>query len=184
MTDQPKEWWQQGFGFKVQSGTNIDGKEVGYAMITDEHTGYSYYKNGDKLDISLKTSLEVCGRRVNDKEPAKIIYARNGDIHFEAVNGQITLKAKSIRLVAEDSEGEITLNAGKIVEIDGPTSRVKGTNIDVAAKSSANIMGNFVESAAGVQESSSSLVDIFQGSFIGQILNSLNNVKKFLQIIT
>ena len=183
MADQPKEWWQQGFGFKAQSGTYINGKEVGYALITDEHTGYSYYKNGDKLDISLGTSLEVCGRRVNDKEPAKIIYARNGDIHFEAVNGQITLKANSIRLVAEDSDGEITLTAGKIVEIDGPTSRVKGTNIDIAAKSSANIIGNYVEAGAGVQQSSSSLVDITQGSFIGQLLNALSNVRKFLQII-
>ncbi len=106
MTDQKKEWWQQGYGFKVQSGTTINGKEVGYGMITDEHTGYTYYKDGDKWDISLKTSMEICGRKVNEKEPAKIIYARNGDIHFEAVNGQITLKAKSIRLVAEDGDGQ------------------------------------------------------------------------------
>lgn len=183
MADQQKEWWQQGFGFKVQSGTIINGKEVGYAMTTDEHTGYSYYKNGDKWDISLRTSLEVCGRKVNEKEPAKIIYARNGDIHFEAVNGQITLKARSIRLVAEDGEGEVTIQAGKVVEIDGPTSRIKGTNIDIPAQNSVNIMGQYVETAAGVQESSSSLVDIFQGSFIGQILNSLGNLKKFLSII-
>ena len=183
MSDQPKEWWQQGFGFKVQAGTTIDGKEVGYAMITDEHTGYSYYKNGDKWDLSLGTSLEVCGKNVNDNVPAKVIYARNGDIEFIAPGGQITLKARSIRILAEDGDGEITLNAGKILELDGPTSRVKGTNIDIAAKSSANLVGNFVEAGAGVQQSSSSLVDIFQGSFIGQILNTLNNVKKFLQII-
>jgi len=44
MTDQPKEWWQQGYGFKVQAGTKINGKEVGYGVITDEHTGYAYYK--------------------------------------------------------------------------------------------------------------------------------------------
>jgi hypothetical protein len=168
MTDQPKEWWQQGYGFKVQAGTKINGKEVGYGVITDEHTGYAYYKNGDKWDLSLKTSLEVCGKKVNEKEPAKIIYAKNGDIHFEAVNGQITLKARSIRLVAE---------------IDGPTSRIKGTNIDIPAQNSVNIMGQYVETAAGVQESSSSLVDIFQGSFIGQILNSLGNLKKFLQLL-
>lgn len=183
MTDQPKEWWQQGFGFKEQSGTYINGKEVGYALITDEHTGYSYYKNGDKLDIALGTSLEVCGRQVKEKEPAKIIYARNGDIHFEAVNGQIVIKARSIRLVAEDYDGEVTIQAGKVVELDGPTSRVKGTNIDIAAKNNASIMGQYVESAAGVQQSSSSLTDLTQGSFIGQILNALGSLKKFLQLI-
>lgn len=183
MTDQPKEWWRQGFGYKEQSGTYINGKEVGYALITDEHTGYSYYKNGDKLDITLGTSLEVCGRQVKEKEPAKIIYARNGDIHFEAVNGQIVLKARSIRLVAEDQEGEVTIQAGKIVELDGPTSRVKGTNIDIAAKNNASIMGQYVESAAGVQQSSSSLTDLTQGSFIGQLLNVLGSLRKFLQLI-
>ena len=46
------------------------------------------------------------------------------------------------------------------------------------------MIGNYVESAAGVQQSSSSLVDIFQGSFIGQLLNSLGNLKKFLKIVT
>ena len=40
------------------------------------------------------------------------------------------------------------------------------------------MIGNYVESAAGVQQSSASLVDIFQGSFIGQLLNSLGNLKK------
>ena len=74
--------------------------------------------------------------------------------------------------------------AGKIAEIDAPTSRMKGTNIDVTGKNSVNMIGNYVESAAGVQQSSSSLVDIFQGSFIGQLLNSLGNLKKFLKIVT
>ena len=51
-----------------------------------------------------------------------------------------------------------------------------------AGKNSVNMIGNYVESAAGVQQSSASLVDIFQGSFIGQLLNSLGNLKKFLQL--
>ena len=61
--------------------------------------------------------------RVKDKEPAKVIYARNGDIHFEAPNGQITLKAKNIRLVSQDGNGEVTIQAGKTIEIDGPTAK-------------------------------------------------------------
>lgn len=182
MAEQSREWFKQGIGYRVQSGTLINGKVVGYGMITDEHCGYTYYRDGTKLDISTSTSIEVCGRQVKDKEPGKIIYAKNGDIHLEAVNGQITLKAASIRLIAEDGEGEITFQAGKVIESDAPTNRVKGTNVDIAAKNSTNLMGNYVESAAGVQQSSSSLTDLFQGSFIGQILNSLGNLKKFLKI--
>ena len=55
--------------------------------------------------------------------------------------------------------------------------RVKGTNVDITGKNSVNMIGNYVESAAGVQQSSASLVDIFQGSFIGQLLNSLEILK-------
>lgn len=184
MTDQPKEWWRQGFGYKEQSGTIINGKEVGYGLITDEHCGYAYFKNGDSQHISLKTSLEVVGRYCQEKEPAKVIYARQGDIVFEAPNGQITLKARNVRIIGEDGEGEVTIQAGKTVEIDGPTARLKGTNVDITAASAVNTMGSYVESAAGVQNSSSSLSDIFQGSFIGQLLNALGNVKKFLKVAT
>ena len=46
-----------------------------------------------------------------------------------------------------------------------------------------NVIPNWdVDAAAGVQQSSASLTDIFQGSFIGQILNSLGNLKKFLKL--
>jgi len=183
MAEQEKEWWQQGFGYRVQAGTIIGGKKCSYSVITDESAGFTYYRDGDKSDITLRTSTEVCGLDCQEKEPAKSIIAKNGDIVLEAPNGQITLKAKNIRIMAQDGSGELTLQAGKIVEMDAPASRVKGTNIDIAATNSTSLLGNYVESAAGVQQSSASLVDVFQGSFIGQILNSLGNLKKFLKII-
>jgi hypothetical protein len=183
MAEQEKEWWQQGYGYRVQAGTVIGGKKCSYSVITDEATGFTYYQDGDKSDIALKNSTEVCGLNSQEGEPAKVIQAKNGDIVLEAPNGQITLKAKSIRIMGEAGDGEVTIQAGKIVEMDAPASRVRGTNIDIAATSSTSLLGNYVESAAGVQQSSASLVDIFQGSFIGQLLNSLGNLKKFLKII-
>lgn len=183
MAEQEKEWWQQGFGYRVQAGTEIGGKKCSYSVITDEATGFTYYQDGDKSDIVLKSSVEVCGVIAQEKVPAKVIEAKNGDIEFLAPNGQITLKAKSIRIMGEAGDGEVTIQAGKVVEMDAPASRVKGTNIDITATNSASMLGNYVEAAAGVQQSSASLVDVFQGSFIGQILNSLGNLKKFLKII-
>jgi len=183
MAEQEKEWWQQGFGYRVQAGTIIGGKKCSYSVITDEATGFTYYQDGDKSDVVLKNSIEVCGLNSQAAEPAKSIIAKNGDIVLEAPNGQITLKAKSIRIMGEAGDGEVTIQAGKIVEMDAPASRVRGTNIDIAATNSTSLLGNYVESAAGVQQSSASLVDIFQGSFIGQLLNSLGNLKKFLKII-
>ena len=93
-------------------------KKVQYSMITDSHNGFTYFENGDKGEIISGSSTEKVGMNVNSKEPAKVIYAANGDIVFEAPGGQITLKAKNIRIIAEDGEGEITLQAGKILEAD------------------------------------------------------------------
>lgn len=181
--EQEKEWWQQGYGYRVQAGIEIAGKKCSYSVITDESTGFTYFKDGDKHDVVLGTSTDVCGVNAQEKTPAKIVKAMNGDIVFEAPNGQIVLKAKNVRIVGEGGDSEVTIQSGKIVEIDAPSNKVRGTNIDVAATNSTSLLGNYVEAAAGVQQSSSSLVDIFQGSFIGQILNSLGNLKKFLKLI-
>lgn len=178
--EQEKEWWQQGFGFRVQSGMELSGKKVQYSMITDSHNGFTYFENGDKGEIISGSSTEKVGMNVNSKEPAKVIYAANGDIVFEAPGGQITLKAKNIRIIAEDGEGEITLQAGKVLEADAPTSRVKGTNVDVTAVSGAKVIGSYTDIGAAVQQTSSSLSDATQGSFIGTILNVLGDVRKFL----
>ena len=83
MTEQPKEWFRQGFGYRESSGVYIEGREVGYSLITDEATGYTYYKDGGKEEVVLGTSLEVGGHTVKDKEPGKVIFAKNGDIHLE-----------------------------------------------------------------------------------------------------
>lgn len=178
---QGKEWWQQGFGYRIEGGFTEAGKEISYSMITDEGTGFRYYKTGDYWSINDRSSIERCGIRLNDKEVAKLIQADNGDIVLEAPNGQITLKAKNIRIMAEDGDGEITMQAGKILEADAPTSRVKGTNVDIAAVSGAQVMGSYADITAGVQQSSSSLTDITQGSFVGAVLNVLGNIKKYLE---
>lgn len=178
---QAKEWWQQGFGYRLQGGNVEAGKEVSYSMITDEGTGFSYYKTGDYWNINDRSSVEICGLKSNDKEVAKLIYAENGDIVLEAPGGQVQIKAKNIRLLAEDGGGEITLQAGKILEADAPTSRVKGTNVDITAVSGAQMIGSYVDASAAVQQSNSSLTDITQGSLVGSILNALGNIKKFLE---
>lgn len=178
---QAKEWWQQGFGYRIQGGNVEAGKEVSYSMITDEGTGFSYYKTGDYWNINDKSSVERCGMKLNDKEVAKLIYADNGDIEIRAPGGQITLLAKHIRILAQDGDGEITMQAGKILETDAPTARVKGTNVDITATSGAQMIGSYTDMSAAVQASSSSLTDITQGSLVGSILNVLGNIKKFLE---
>lgn len=178
---QGKEWWQQGFGYRIEGGFTEAGKEISYSMITDEGTGFRYYKTGDYWNINDRSSVERCGIRLNDKEVAKLIQADNGDIEIRAPGGQITLMAKNIRIVAEDGDGEITLQAGKILEADAPTSRVKGTNVDITAVSGAQVLGSYADMTAGVQQSSSSLTDITQGSFVGAVLNVLGNIKKYLE---
>ena len=88
---------------------------------------------------------------------------------------------KNIRIIAEDGDGEITMQAGKILEADAPTSRLKGTNVDITAVSGAQIIGSDVDASASTQAPVSSLTDVTQGSLVGTVLNVLGNVKKFLE---
>jgi hypothetical protein len=145
------------------------------------------FDDGDKAETVRRTSMEVtgCGKKgtmCKEGEPSKLIYAQSGDIHIEAVNGSIVLKAKNIRIVATDGSGEITLESGKILEFKAPVTNVKGTNVNITGSSKVTTLGQFVENSASVQASTTSLVDIAQGSFLGKILGAIGSLKKFLNI--
>jgi hypothetical protein len=138
--------------------------------------------DGDKIETTPRTSLEVVGAKCTDKEPAKVIYAKNGDIEIRAPGGQITLIAKNIRIVAEDGSGEITLKSNKIIQTDAPSTKVVGTNVDIAANSQASMMGEFSEVVGGVQASIGTITDSKKGSFIGALLSILGKFEKYLKL--
>ena len=166
---------------KIYSNVRHDNFVVEYGITTDSGNAEMLQEDGKRVEVVPSTSYEYVGRKCNDKEPAKIIYAENGNIQLEAVNGDIILKAKNIRIVAEDGSGEITLNSGKIVEFKAPSIKENGTNITVTASGNLETIAGTKSGSAQIQNQDGSSVDLLQGTFLGQIMSGLQSVKKFFR---
>ena len=166
---------------KMYSNVNYGNNTIDYGVTTDGGNSVFLQKDGKRNEYVPSTSYELVGDRCNDDEPGKVILATNGNIHLEAQNGDIILKARNIRIVAEDGSGEITLNSGKIIEIKAPYVKENATNIAVTASGNLETMSGTKSGSAQIQNSDGSSTDLLQGTFLGQIFSGLQSLKKFFK---
>lgn len=171
-------------GFRIEAGTDSakNGK-IDVSCTTNKGQGIIIYENGNSDFVVNATSKEVLGHNIeDDKTPAKIIDAINGDIHLRAKNGTIILEAANIRIVGVDGEGgEITIQGSKIVSIEGPTITAQASgDATIAAAKEAHLTGT---AAANLNSSgkntSNSGVDTDSSSIMGQILAGIKKFKDF-----
>ena len=165
----------------IYSNVECDGKKIDYGVTTDSGNSTLMLTDGNKVDVTPKTSLECVGERVQDNEPAKTIQATNGNIQLEAKNGDIILKAKNIRIVAEDGSGEVTINSTKIISINAPYIKENATNITMTASGNVETFGNNIASSAQILNDAGSSVDMVQGSLLGKAFSGLKGLKKFFK---
>jgi hypothetical protein len=165
---------------KVYSNVETLGVISEYAVTTDCGHMIQMRENGDRADYVPKSSEEYVGEKCKENEIAKIIYAKNGNIYLDAPAGDVVIRAKNIRLVAQDGSGEVTIRSGKIIEFNGPVVRTKGTDVTITATKSVDVIATTADISASVQASSSSLSDATQGSFVGGILSTISKLKQFL----
>lgn len=173
MTNQPKRHIDKKPGYETKSGTtDPDNKKTDLAMFTDNGQGFHYSKeNGMKLDLCFGTSYELCGADITtDGIPGKVIRAENGNINIEAMNGEVVIKAKSIRLVAQDGSGEITLVSAKQVAINSPIQNFKGTVSNTVMTSTADTAALAAGVRGEIQQTSSSGDADNEGSILTQLL--------------
>jgi hypothetical protein len=183
MTEQPKEYSRKYPGFEVKSGTpDAAGKKIDYAVFTDNGQGFEYTVEGNYYERCDKTSYELCGAEITDeKQPAKVIKASNGNINIEAPGGEVIIRAKSIRLVAEDGQGEITLTALKAAAITAPVQTFKGANSNTVMTNSLSLGAQVVESSGNIQNSANSGADDTESSILNKLLKINDKFKKFLK---
>ena len=174
-------------GFRIEAGTDSakNGK-IDIACTTDKGQGIIIYENGN-CDFTVdKTSKEVVGHKItDDKTPAKVINAVNGDIHLRALNGTIILEAKNIRIIGVDgSEGEVTIQGSKIVKMSAPNVEVQSSGAaTIAAAQGVNIAGAYTDISASTQTTISSGVDAASSSLLGQVLSAIKKFKDFFKSI-
>ena len=168
--------------FQVTSGAkDFTGTVMEYSVVTDTSQGIHYAANGNKFDNCNASSIEVCGQNCDETSFAKSIKAKNGNILIEALNGEIVLKANSIRLVARDAKGEITLTANSQVHVDSPIVNEKGTIGNSFMSNSKSIASNATDVVGGFQMTAGVTTDIFKGTFLGGVMKALSKFKKWLE---
>ena len=166
---------------KIYSNVNYDNFSVDYGVTTDGGTSIFLQKDGKKVEVVPSTYYEYVGEKCNESEPAKIIYAQNGDIYLDAPNGDIIIRAKNVRIVAEDGSGEVTVNSGKIIDLSAPAVKENATNITVAAPGNLETMVGTKSGSTQIQNQDGSSTDLLQGTFLGSIMSGLQNLQKFFQ---
>ena len=125
----------QSFAFYADKGegkSGSGGPGTGKAVL---------YTPGQSCEV-LGEGLKV--RDAGDIQPvyAKTINCKKGDMLLQCENGDITIKARNINLVAEGGgqDGQFFIEASRIAQITAPDVRVQGEKILISAKNSANII--------------------------------------------
>tara|TARA_B100001564_G_scaffold299888_1_gene266534 strand:+ start:719 stop:1351 length:633 start_codon:yes stop_codon:yes gene_type:complete len=125
----------QSFAFYADKGegkSGSGGPGTGKAVL---------YTPGQSCEV-LGEGLKV--RDAGDIQPvyAKTIKCKKGDLLIDCENGDVTIKARNINLVAEGGgqDGQFFIEAARLAQITAPDIRVQGEKILISAKNSANII--------------------------------------------
>ena len=110
-----------------QGGPGIE-KGKGQAGQGGPGTGRHVMRTPGMSQETVGKGLKVRDSGENDELPAKLIVAKRGDIRLEAENGNIYLKARNItlstdKLAAGNKDGEITIDATRMVHLKAPDVR-------------------------------------------------------------
>jgi hypothetical protein len=183
MADQPKEYYEKKPGFVVKSGTkqDVSGKTIDYAVYTDYSQGFEFTTDGNHTQIANKTSYDISGLDGTDNVPAKVIRAKKGDIIIEAMDGDIILRGKNIRVVALDGAGEVTVVSGKHFAVNAPVQSFKGSNANTVMSNSSSVGAQTTDTTGNMQNTQSTGVEESQSSILSQLLGIVKKFQKFFE---
>jgi hypothetical protein len=189
MADQPNEYYEKfPGGFQVASGVpGPDKVMIDYAVATDHGQGFSYTQEGNKYDVTNQVSYDLSGcdtkNPIPSGQPSKVIRAKTGNISIEALSGDIILRAKNIRIIAEDGSGEVTIQSGKNITIKGPVANIDSTNVNVSAKNNIGLGGGSVETFGKTSVSQVKGTDVFLEPINSFLSGAYKWFKKFVPFL-
>ena len=124
----------QRFAFYSGTGQGGSGKGPGTGKCVLYTPGCSSEVLGEGLKVRAPGDISQL--------PAKITCAKKGDIISVCENGDVTIKARNINLVAEGGgqDGVINLKGTRLINVEAPDIRLQGEKILISACNSANII--------------------------------------------
>ena len=140
-------------GFEIVSNnlTELYGVSE-YVLNTDEDQGMGFYKNGTGKLSSNKSFEIISGESTHTKDDNSVaigLYAKNGNVHIKADNGDIILEGKNIKMWAHgeenDDRGIFHIEANKEFTLDTPTIKLNASDaLQMFGKSNVTMLGGNV----------------------------------------
>lgn len=178
--DEPQVNILQKSTYRVEGGTQSkDHGKVEHGITTNSDQGIVFYEDGNQYICVNKTSTEVVGHNADEKTPAKVIFAKNGDIEIRAPRGQITLVAKHVRIISDDVDGEVTINSTKTICTNSPNFSVRGTSASIVTSNNVNIASGFVKNHGENTVENTAGPDVGRTSFLGKLMGAFETFKSF-----
>ena len=123
-----------------------------YVLNTDEAQGMGFYKNGTGKMHSNKSFEIISGESTHTKDDNSVavgVYAKNGNVHIKADNGDIILEGKNIKMWAHgeenDDRGIFHIEANKEFTLDTPTIKLTAADaLQMFGKSNVTMLGGNV----------------------------------------
>lgn len=157
-------------------------KDISFGVTTQYNQSFIFQTDGSSIFTLDGRSTEVVGRNIapDSKQPAKLIYAKNGDIYLKSLNGDIILDGKNVRITATDAlGGQIVLDATKIIQLMAPISNIQGDEITIAASGTVRAGGGTFEAYSQISTELTQGTDEVKASFFGKILSAIKEFKNF-----
>lgn len=183
MADQGKEYYEKKPGFVVKSGTpqDLTGKTTDYAVFTDHGQGFVWTTDGEHQQIANKTSYDISGIDGKDNVPAKVIRAKKGDIVIEAMDGDIIIRGKNVRIIGLDGAGEVTVTSGKQFSVNSPVQSLKGSNFNTVMSNSVSIGAQAIDTNGNILNAANSGAEEKQSSVLSQVLGVVKKFTSFFE---
>ena len=143
-----------------------------YMMTTDTEQCLHFYKRGH-CKLGSNRSMEIIsGETAKQANLGVGIRAKHGAVFIDAADGDLVLRGRNIKIMTNNnSEGQIVLNAAKIIDFKAPKLNLDASYIDIKATSDLNLI-------AGQLVGYSHATDMEFGS--GDTVSLLPSLEKFL----
>jgi len=174
-------------GFNIESNCMTAAHGVAEFIIsTDEKQGIQFHKKGSAQMLANKSMEIVAGGRLEDNKGFAItLDARSGNILIQALDGELVLEGGSVKIIATDDDGDVTIRSGKTMNIEAPEVKMDGTKVDMTAKSDLHIQGGICEiySQTGATVFTSGQDEITAPTIAGKLLAASNRAGTILKSV-
>ena len=160
-------------GFEISS--NVETAAHGLAefqLNTDLQQGIHFYRQGNAKVTSNRSFEVYSGEDAKKKHCAIVLDAKNGNIYLKAEHGNLYLEGNEVIIKTNDSEGLISLTAGKTIHTKAPVVKQEGETISIVGTLDLQCIGghtSLYSHMSDVEVSDGTELEIGPGTVMGFI---------------